>query len=197
MAALAAGIALGSSSAKPHYVRVAEGQIRAQTWSFAIGGHKGKRCYKESLRSRNSNGWTSVCFSDKRPQSNWYPISGIGDAGAVVFPSVTKKRVHSVRLQIGHPRSNGSHWLRLDTHRMNFAQARRAHVKRNFRFVVLTSHRNICVLKVVMFDGSGSKIRTLTYRGCIAHKSKRAQAVSSIRARERAGTATIGRSHTA
>jgi hypothetical protein len=166
VAMVLAATAVGAIGSKPRYVRVAHGQVAGESWSLAVEGRKGKRCYKQTLRGSSAEGQTALCLPDRRPPRNWNPLGGIGDEKAIVLLDVTKKRVRSVRLRIEHPHSGRKRWARLNTHRVSFAEAREARVTRNFRFLVLASRGTICVTKVVMFDGSGSRIRTLTMPSC-------------------------------
>ncbi len=47
----------------------------------------------------------------------------------------------------------------MDTKRMTRHQARRADVRRNFRFVVLHSRGNLCVKQLVLFNRKDDRIK--------------------------------------
>jgi len=162
-ALLVAALAAGAIGSKPHYVTVDHGQIGGDSWELAIAGHRGKRCYRQKLSGSGFDLVGVECRPDRRPPANWNPLGGVGDGDArvSVTPFVTKKRVHRVSLRIEHPHSHRKHWVRMNTHRMSFAQAREARVKRNFRFLNLETRGSECLTKVIMFDGSGSRIRAL------------------------------------
>jgi hypothetical protein len=160
-AVLVTGQVVGATSSNPPYVHVAHGQFAGRFWSLAIAGRQGRRCYRLTLHSTSVQGIGVTCRADRRPPYDWTRLEGISDlnGSATVELDVTKKRVHSMRLRIRHPRSGiKAGWVRVATHRLTFAEAREAHVKRNFRFAVLHSRGNLCVTKVVLFDGSGDLI---------------------------------------
>jgi hypothetical protein len=105
-----------------------------------MAGRQSKRCFRLRLFGNTVQGISVVCQSDRRPVRNWTPVTGMTTEGNSVLLAVTKKKVHSVRLRVRHPHSHiEPGWLRANTHRLSFAEAREAQVKRNFRFVVVGS----------------------------------------------------------
>jgi hypothetical protein len=160
---LAAGLAVGASELKPPFVRVAHGQVAGHAWGLSMAERHSKRCYRLKLVGNTVQGISVGCASDRRPTSDWAEVTGMTTEGTSVVLAITKKRVHSVRLRVRHPHSHiEPGWLRVNTHRLSFAEAREAEVKRNFRFAVFGSRGNLCVTKAVLFDGSGSPIKRLT-----------------------------------
>ncbi len=160
-AVLAAGQVVGATDSKPPYVHVAHGQFAGRSWSLAIAGRQERRCYRLTLHGSSVQGIGVTCRADRRPSYDWTRLEGISDLNdsATVELDVTKKRVHSMRLRIRHPRSGiKAGWVHVKTHRLTFAEAREAHVRRNFRFAVLRSRGNLCVTEVVLFNGSGARI---------------------------------------
>jgi hypothetical protein len=86
-------------------------------------------------------------------------LLAISDADATVGLEVTRNRVRSMRLRVAHPRSGQpTRWTRVDSERMTRHQARRAGLKRNFRFVVLRSRGNLCVKEFVLFNKDDDRI---------------------------------------
>ena len=64
-----------------------------------------------------------------------------------------------MRLKIGYPRSNRpSEWIHVNNQRMTRREARKAGVKRDFRFAVLHSRGNLCVKEFVLFNKDGDRI---------------------------------------
>jgi hypothetical protein len=67
-----------------------------------------------------------------------------------------------MRLLTGHPRSTRpDNWIRIRTRRITRGEARRAHLHRDFRFVVPHSLGTLCVKKAVAFNRKGGRIDKL------------------------------------
>jgi hypothetical protein len=159
---LLAAAAVSATGSNPPFVRVAHGRVAGHSWGLSIAGRRSKRCFRLKLVGNTVQGISVDCQPDRRPVSDWMPVTGMTTEGTTVLLAVTKKRVHSVRLRVRHPHSHiEPGWLRANTHRLSFAKAREAQVKRNFRFVVVGSRGNLCVTKAILFDGSGSPIMRL------------------------------------
>ena len=162
---LAAVQVVRATSSKPPYVEVAHGDIAGQPWSLAIAGRGAKRCYKQKLSGTGIEGATALCLADRRPRKDWTRLGGIGIERATIQLNVTKKRVHTMRLWVRHPHTRiRPRWVRVTTHRLTFAAAHEAHVKRNFRFAELQGRDHFCVSRVVLYDGSGDQIKRLLVR---------------------------------
>lgn len=86
---------------------------------------------------------------------------GIGDNNnsATVELDVTRNRVRSMRLRIGHPRTNRQpEWIRVHNRRITRHQADEANVRRNSRFGVLHSRGTLCVMRAILFNRKGHRI---------------------------------------
>ena len=85
-------------------------------------------------------------------------ISDLNDSATVEL-DVTRNRVRSMRLRIGHPKSDrSSEWIRVRNRRITRRQAHKAGVSRNFRFAVLHSRGSLCVKEFVLFNRDGDRI---------------------------------------
>jgi hypothetical protein len=152
-----AGQALADAS-KGHDVTVARGMFAHHSWSVAVHGGHHHRCAEVSLSGQTSAGGAARCEPDHRPPL-FGPLLAISDDDATVGLEVTRNRVRSMRLKVAHPRSGQpTRWTRVDSERMTRHQARRAGLKRNFRFVVLHSRGNLCVKEFVLFNKDGDRI---------------------------------------
>jgi hypothetical protein len=166
-AMLGAGQVVGATGLKSPWVRVSRGQIANESWFVGMRARQGHRCYRQWLKGINSEVGAKFCRSGRRPPAPWNSLGGVGDRNASTHLYETQRRVHSVKLRIEHRDSHEKYWARFATDRLSLAQARQTHLKRNFRFLVLTAHRfGICVRKVVMFDGSSARIGRLTRSPC-------------------------------
>jgi len=84
---------------------------------------------------------------------------GQSDGSATVELDVTRSRVRSMRVKIGHPKSNRpDEWIHVRTRRITRHQAHKASVRRNFRFAVFHSRGNLCVKQVILFNREGDRI---------------------------------------
>jgi len=86
-------------------------------------------------------------------------VLGVSDDNATAELNVTRTRVRSMKLRIGHPHSNRpSEWVHVRAKRITRHQADQARVRRSFRFGVLRSRGEACVNKVALFDSDGRRI---------------------------------------
>jgi hypothetical protein len=159
----AAAVATGSVAADAsngQQVTVAHGKFAHRTWSLGVQGSHHQRCYALTLEGRQESGGGATCDPDRRPPL-WSRVVGVSDLNdtATVELNVTRNRVRSMRLRIGHPKSDRpSEWIHVDNERMSRREARKAGVKRDFRFAVLHSRGNLCVKGFVLFDKDGDRI---------------------------------------
>jgi hypothetical protein len=158
-AGVLAGEAVAGTSKAPE-VTVARGKFAHHTWSFSLhGGHR-HSCYTVSLTGAGTASGSATCEPDRRRPPLFRPLVSISDDKATVEVLATRTRVHSMRLKIGHPRSNRrSEWLHVRDRRITRHQAHKANVKRDFRFAVLRSRGNLCVKAFVLFDREGDRIK--------------------------------------
>jgi len=159
--AVLASQAMAGDASESLKVTVAHGKFAHRSWSLAVRGRRHQRCYYLSLTGRSSSTGTATCRSDRHRPPLWSRLVGIGDLNdsATVELNVTRNRVRSMRLRIGHPKSDRpSEWIHVRNRRITRAQAHKAGVRRNFRFKVLHSRGLLCVRKVVLFDRNGERI---------------------------------------
>jgi hypothetical protein len=160
---LVAVTASAQGNSKGHKVRVAAGTFAGRSWFVSLYGRGGRRCYALRLNGRQVSGGTGTCRADARVDSTWKPLFGVSDDSATVMLALTSPRVRSLRLLTRHPQTTRpDNWIRVRSRRITRGQARRAHVKRNFRFVVLHSRGTLCVPEVVAFNGRGERIDKLS-----------------------------------
>jgi hypothetical protein len=70
--------------------------------------------------------------------------------------SISVPQVVSVNLLLAHPgEQRRPNWQRVGMRMLTEKEARRAHLKRDFRYAVLTGVGNLCVKKVRAFDRLG------------------------------------------
>jgi hypothetical protein len=164
LAAILAAQAVARDAAKGQAVTVATGKFAHRSWSLAVQGQHHQRCYELSLEGRSSASTSATCRSDRRRPPKWTRLMGISDQNdsATVELDVTQKRVRSMRLRIGHPRSDRpSEWIHVRNRRITRPQAHKASVKRDFRFAVLHSRGTLCVKKVILFNRQDDRIYKL------------------------------------
>src|SRR3954447_6543042 len=155
-----AGQAVAHDAARGKKVTIASGKFADRSWSLAVKGRHHRPCYYLSLRGR-ATADTATCGPNQRRPPIWDRPVGISDQNdsATVELNVTQKRVRTMRLRIGHPHTDRpSEWIRVRNHRITRHQARKANVRRNFRFAVLHSRGTLCVKKVVLFNREGDRI---------------------------------------
>jgi hypothetical protein len=161
IAAILAGQAMAGDSGNGQKVTVDRGRFAHRSWSLAVQGRHRQRCYFLSLKGREQSGGTATCQSDRRRPPLWSRLVGISDLNdsATVELNVTRTRVRSMRLRIGHPRSDRpSEWIHVRTRRITRRQAHKAGVRRNFRFAVLHSRGNLCVKGFALFNKDSDRI---------------------------------------
>jgi hypothetical protein len=147
----------GGTSGK---VTVARGTFPQHSWSLAVQGRRHQRCYELFLRGETSAGATGTCRSDRHRPPLWSRLMGNSDENGTVELDVTRNRVRSMRMKIGHPKSDRpSEWIDVRNHRITRRQAHKAGVRRNFRFAVLHSRGNLCVKEFVLFNREGDRIK--------------------------------------
>jgi len=158
VAVILAGQAVAGGS-KAQHVTVARGKFANHSWSLAVKGRHRQRCYELSLTGESSSGATGTCRPDRHRPPLWSRLMGNSDENGTVELDITRNRVRSMRLRIGHPRSDRpSEWIRVRNHRITRRQADKADVRRDFRFAVLHSRGTLCVKKVVLFNREGDRI---------------------------------------
>jgi len=159
-AVLIAQAATGSASGDRRVV-VAQGRFANHYWSLAVEGRRHRRCYELKLRGNNVViGGLGPCESDRHRPPLWRQVTGTSDDHATVMLMVTRDRVRSMRLRIGHPHTDRSPtWIRVRARRITRHQAHEAGVRRNWRFAVLHSRGTLCVKQGVLFDRKGQRIK--------------------------------------
>jgi hypothetical protein len=152
--------ALAGDASTGKKVRVAQGRFAHRTWSLDVEGQRTQRCYELALNSSHESSVTGTCGPDRRPPL-WSRVMGNSDLNdsATVELNVTRNRVRSMRLRIGHPKTNRpSEWIHVHNQRMTRHEAHRAGVRRDFRFAVLHSRGTLCVKGFVLFNREGDRI---------------------------------------
>lgn len=158
--ALAVGAFAGDGSVGQE-VRVAQGKFAGRYWSLKVQGRHHRRCYELSLRGKSIVQTGGTCDPGRHRPALWSRVMGIGDQNdsATVELNVTRTRVRQMRLRIGHPRTDRPpRWMRVRTRRITRPEARKAKLRRNFRFAVLHSRGTLCVKRVILFDRKGDRI---------------------------------------
>jgi hypothetical protein len=156
--AIAAGDSKGGKN-----VTVARGKFAHRTWSFAVQGRGRQRCYALTLNGPQESSSGGTCGPDRRPPL-WSRVMGASDLNdsATIELDVTLNRVRSMRLKIGHPKSNRpDEWIHARNERMTRREAQKAGVRRDFRFAVLHSRGTLCVKQVKLFDRHGDRIKKM------------------------------------
>lgn len=142
-------------------VTLARGKFAHRSWSLVVKGRHHQSCYELDLTGRESATGAATCSSDRNRPPKWSRLVGVSDLNdsATVELNVTQERVRSMRLRIGHPKSNRpSEWIRVHNRRITRRQAHKAGVTRNFRFAVLHSRGNLCVKEFVLFNRKGDRL---------------------------------------
>jgi hypothetical protein len=158
----------GASGTSTHYVRVGKGSFAGRSWAVAIAGPDHQRCFELSFHGKFSSSDAGSCQGPPRggrlgPPPIWSRILGGSDLNdsASVQLHMTQTRVRRLKLLVGHPGSgSGPTWVHIRTRRVSPVEARRAHLKDNFRFAVLHGLGALCVKKVVALDRAGRRIRS-------------------------------------
>lgn len=163
VAVVHAGLAIAGGASKGREVTVADGKFAHRSWSLSVQGQHRQRCFELTLDSPRQSSTGGTCGRDRRPPL-FSPVMSLSDLNdsATVELVVTRKRVRTMRLRIGHPKSDRpSEWIRARNRRITRHQARRAHVRRHFRFAVLHSRGLMCVKQAVLFNREGDRIDKL------------------------------------
>jgi hypothetical protein len=131
------------------------GKTNGREWRVLFSSHDRERCVGLQVSFSSAE----VCGGE--PDLVWRRVLGNGvDTAppAALEVDLTSTAVHKLRLVIGHPGERGSFTTRrtLRTRRLSEAQARKAGIRRDFRFAVIASKtRNQCVKRVVAIAGDG------------------------------------------
>lgn len=156
--------AIAIAGAPESYVRVAAGRVAGEQWTLGLAGHRGRRCFALGLLGQ-TYGVASYCEAAGQPPELWQRRTGNADEDAAVEIDVTTPRVRKLKLLLGHP---GGHpdrptWQTVSTRLITSAQAAETHLKRNFRFAVLSGHGpNLCVEEVRAFDRKGTLLENIS-----------------------------------
>jgi hypothetical protein len=138
------------------FVRVAAGTIGNNSWKLGIAGQARRRCYRLSLAGGDVESSGITCTRDSRPGRDWRQLMGTGNDTASVELDLTRTRVRTMKLLTG---PSPTRWIHVRPRRLSRDQARRAHVKRDFRFAVLHAARDkLCVKRVILFDRHHQKL---------------------------------------
>jgi hypothetical protein len=95
----------------------------------------------------------AVCDQWESP-GIWKPDQGAVEDGVTVSLFLTTPDVASVWLKVKQ-RGGGSEVKRFSTRRLGVRQARRAQVRRDFRYVVLAGEGELCVVRVFAYGVKG------------------------------------------
>jgi hypothetical protein len=154
------GVAIAGGAASGQQVRVAQGRFSHHRWALKVQGRHDRRCYELWLRGKSVADAVGTCRPDKHRPPLWSRLVGItDDSSASVELNVTRTRVRAMRLRVGHPNSGRPpRWMPVHTRRISRSDARKAKIRRNFRFAVLHSRGRLCVKRVILFDRNGDRI---------------------------------------
>jgi hypothetical protein len=155
LALMVCGVAI-AQALPVRYVTVDEGRIAETAWSLAVGAGEEKRCYRLTMEGSGDFTQGMVCGREVPRFHLWDPLFGSsgGDASAVV--STSAPEVRRVNLLLAHPGSErGTNWHSFQMRLLTEDEARRARLKRDFRYAVLTGVGELCVKKVRAFDFRG------------------------------------------
>jgi len=159
--AVLGGQALAGGAGRPA-VTIASGSFAGYSWSVEVQGGNDQRCYEVSLTGKSSAGVRGVCTIDALRPPLWSRLVAVGQENATVELAVTRLRVRSMRLRIGHTESrHGARWVHLRNRRLTPGQADQADVRRDFRYAVLRSRGTFCVQKAILFNREHDRIAKL------------------------------------
>jgi hypothetical protein len=146
------------------YIVVARGKVAGEQWTLGLASHRGRRCFALGLLGQNY-AVTSYCEAAGEPPELWQRRTGNADERAAVEIDVTTPQVRKLKLLLGHPGGHPARaaWETMPTRLITPAQAAEAHLKRNFRFAVLSGRgANLCVEKVRAFDRNGVLLESIS-----------------------------------
>ena len=99
-----AGQAIAGDGTVGQKVTIARGKFAHHSWSLGVQGRHRQRCYVLSLSAAGSASAGGTCRSDVRRPPLWKRVLGVSDDNATAELNVTRTRVRSMKLRIGHPR---------------------------------------------------------------------------------------------
>jgi hypothetical protein len=138
----------------PNYVRVDKGAFDGNCWTLWMKGGHQKRCYNLGIAGDQRIAGARGCdLRARRPRaSGWRQVLGAttGRQGGMVVMQITGRQVRYLRTRAGPGRPQRR--IHQPTKRISRREARRAHLRRNFRFAVARSPRPLCIRHVVAFD---------------------------------------------
>jgi hypothetical protein len=145
------------------FTTVDAGRLADSRWSLGVGAAPGERCFQLRLSGGNAGTFRAAICDQRIPMHwQWQRVFGVGGGNGpfpVVELSISSSRVRRVNLLLGHP---GMHrppnWHAYEMRLLKPGEAKRAHLKRAFRFAVLTGLGNLCVTKVRAFDRDGDLV---------------------------------------
>jgi len=157
--AAVAGQAIAGDGGTGELVTVARGKVAHRAWSLAVQGRHHRRCYTLAMNGRSAGSAITACRSDRHRPPLWNRLGGITSGKASVELDITRTRVRSMRVRIGHPRTNQpSEWIHVRPRRVTRSDADKANVRRNFRFAVLHTRGTLCVKQVILFNRKHHRI---------------------------------------
>lgn len=159
VAAAGAVLLLGTGSAialPKRFVPVDSGRISGTVWELAMGATGKERCYRLTMDGRG--GWSQAKTCDQGiPQWHLWELEfGFSEGAAAASVSISAPQVHRVNLLMANPGTGRRpNWHEFPMRILTERQARRAHLKRDFRYAVLTGVGDFCVKKVRAFGSRG------------------------------------------
>jgi hypothetical protein len=147
----------GSAIALPkRFVPVDSGRFAGTDWELAMGATGEERCYRLTMEGRG--GWSQAKVCDQGiPQWHLWELEfGSSDGSAMASVSISGPQVHRVNLLMAYPGSGRKpNWHSFRMRMLTEAQAKRANLKRDFRYAVLTGFGDFCVKQVNALDRLG------------------------------------------
>jgi hypothetical protein len=166
LAALAISGSTAAALSQSRWTPIDRGAFSGHPWSLAMKGGK-SRCYRLGTGEVGGpiSDELSVCGDPLgRPISPWQEPLGseYSNNSASIDLVITRSRVRSTRtlLQFLHANRHQK-WVHRNTKRLTKAQARKAGLRRNFRWQVVPAVPEACITEAVLFDARGEKLRTI------------------------------------